>query len=247
MIDGLVEFQELILVKSTRMYARIYFCVGMSNPAQLVLSPWCSSLEGMWCRAAWPPGDHLTPVELREAHFPLKYWNCCLPPYVKSPQGPEEFLFMLTAVWFCISPCRNGWSGWQAGEKLLCDLNPPSALGALALLIPVLLMPAMEASLPGALVVPALCSWLWMICFGCFPTEKNLLWEYDKGQDLLLGHVHVHLFLQGKGDFLDITGGLGDLQSLCSSQLPFFLLLSLKCHWGSSALYAHVFSEWVLW
>lgn len=123
---------------------------------------------------------------------------------------------MLTAVWFCISPCRNGWSGWQAGEKLLCDLNPPSALGALALLIPVLLMPAMEASLPGALVVPALCSWLWMICFGCFPTEKNLLWEYDKGQDLLLGHVHVHLFLQGKGDFLDITGGLGDLQSLCS-------------------------------
>lgn len=156
---------------------------------------------------------------------------------------------MLTALWFYISPCRNGWSGWQAGEKLLWDLNPPSALGALALLIPMLLMPAMEAFH----VFPEPC-WYQHSALGSewyvlvvFPTEKNLLWEYYKGQDLLLGHVHVHLFLQGKGDFLDITGGLGDLQSPCSSLLPFFLLLSLECHWGSSALYAHVFSEWVLW
>lgn len=96
-------------------------------------------------------------------------------------------------------------------EKLLCDLNPPSALGALspgapaaslALLIPVLLMHARH--LPGGLVVLALCCWLpelmcvLVLCFSSYfhrKESKNLLQEYGKGQDLLLGHVHMHLFL----------------------------------------------------
>lgn len=53
--------------------------------------------------------------------------------------------------------------GWQAVEKSLCDLNPPSALGALALLIPVLLMHAMKAFHGGTRGM----------CFGWFSHRKE--------------------------------------------------------------------------
>lgn len=59
--------------------------------------------------------------------------------------------------------------GWQAVEKLLCDLSPPSALGALALLIPVLLRHAMKAFR----VFPE--PWWYQRDVFWFPTEKNPL------------------------------------------------------------------------
>lgn len=81
---------------------------------------------------------------VREAHFPLKHWNCSLPPYVKSPQGPRRFCSYCDRCLIFHIPMQK-WLEWMAGWEKLYDLNPPSALGALALLLPVLLMHAMEA------------------------------------------------------------------------------------------------------
>lgn len=72
-------------------------------------------------------------------------------------------------------------------EKLLCDLNPLSALGGLSpgapaaslvLLIYVLLMHA--SHLPGALFVPAVCCWLpelmcvFVLCFSSYFSQKRM-------------------------------------------------------------------------
>ena len=180
MIDWLVEFQELIFLKSTSMYVCIFVLAWVTR-AQLVLSLLNSSLESMWCRSLtslrWPHSILI----LREAHIGIVVFLLT----VKAYRALKVFVHVYSCSFIHIPiQKRLKWIAscgkvavWFKSSISSWSTVPGAPAASLALLIPVLLMHARH--LPGALFVPALCCWfpelmcVLVPCFsGYFPQKR---------------------------------------------------------------------------